>query len=502
MENEAPIINKKNISNVIKVALVSLFSLGASLLSGFIIPKILSVENYGYYQTALLYVAYLGIAPLGFFDGIILSYAGKNEDELPKNLFHYFSRVMFVLHLVLSAVFIILGFALFTGPEKWIFLFLGLQLFFGNMVSFFTNISTMTSNFKLFSKISFASSALRFVDLGVIAILYLAKVSWINEAPFYVFLGISLLPNILMFVVYIIRYRQLVFGKTGMSAAEMRQTALHLIKLGFPLLVGNLVITFILECDRQFVQIAFDISTYAVYAFAYSLLGLISKVVSSISTVLFPELKKRDAKAALSQYPTLIGVMSVTVSLLCFGYYAVHGVVLLWLPKYTDSLKIFRVVLAAYLCYSNTVIINQNYYKSSLMNVRFLIISICCLALGIGLNFAAYYLFGTTYSISLATLITLITWFLLTSLPLSKKIVFKDWNNYFYVLLFAIGFSLLSLLDLWLDAILSTVLFALLILLFERGILSHFVQRIRTIQKKGKEVTAEAVETNEHADEQ
>ena len=483
MDNETAIINKKNIGNIVKVALVSLLTLCASLLSGFIIPKILSVENYGYYQTVLLYVAYIGLIPLGFFDGIILTYAGKSTEELPKNLFHFFWWAMFFYHLILAILFITVGLLFFPGFEKWIFIYLGLQIFFANLGTFFANIATITSNFKTLNRTTCAGSVFRIVVLGTITLIYFLKREWLSDPPFYWFLGISLMPFILIFVIYLIKYRHLVFGRSFLSAKEKRDVTLSLLRVGIPLLISNLLITFILESDRQFVQIAFDVSTYAVYAFAYSVLALINKVVFSISTVLFPELKKRDSETALSQYPELIGAFVLIVSLCSFGYFAIQGIVLYWLPKYTDSLPIFRVILAAYLCYSSTVIINLNYYKANLWNARFLIISLCALALAIGLNFAAFYLFHTTYAISVATLITLLIWFTATSIPLSKKIRFKDWKNYVFVYLFAIGFTLCSFCELWLDAILSVALFILLVLLFQRNIVVHLIQRIKSIKK-------------------
>lgn len=483
MEQSNSLINKRNISNIIKVSLVSLFSLGASLLSGFLIPKILSINSYGYYQTALLYAAYLGVAPLGFLDGIILRYAGKSEEELPSDRFRFYWRIMFLLHLVLGGIFITFGLTLFKGLEKWIFIYLGLQLFFGNISSFFANISTLTSNFKLYNKVSFSATVLRFFNLVIVAVLYIFRKSLISDAPFYIFLGLSLIPTILMFFIYLFRYKSFTFKRNSDASFNKRREVFDLVKIGLPLLISNLLITFLLESDRQFVQIAFDISTYAIYAFAYSLLGLISKLFMSISLVLFPELKKIDSKSAFDQYQNLIGTLLVIISILCLGYFLVHGIVVLWIPKYLGSLKIFRVVISSYLCYASVVIINQNYYKANLMNVRFLIISVFALALAVSLNFAAFYAFGTTYSISLATLITLFIWFIVTSFSLSKKVHFKDRNNYLFLIIFILGYNLCSMLSFWKDFVLSSALLVLLIFLFERDVAARFKIAIGKIRK-------------------
>lgn len=481
MELSSEIINKKNISNIIRVALVSVFSLGAALLSGFVIPRILTASNYGYYQTAHLYAAYLGVLPLGFFDGILLTYAGKKREELPVNRFRFYWIIMFILHVIFMILFVLLGALFFTGMERWILIYLGIQLFFGNLTSFFANISTMTSNFKMYNWITFSATVLRFANLITITLLYLFRKDLITQAPFYLFLGVSLLPTILMFFIYLYKYKEITFGRFDTNEFNPVKETLYLVKIGFPLLISNLVILFILENDRQFVQIAFDIATYATYAFAYSLLGLISNVLISISLVLFPELKKIDSKVAMDQYSDLIGTLSSVVAFLSFGFFVVEAVVLHWLPAYTESLKIFRVVLSGYICYSCSVIINQNYYKANMMNVRFLICSICILALAVGLNFAAYYIFGNIYYISLATLISISIWFLITSFPLSRKIHFTDWRNYLYIFAFIIGFNLFSLIPmLWLDILLSVLLFVLLTVLLQK----HFLIRLFNVFRR------------------
>lgn len=483
MQDSPLIINKKNVLNIIKIAIISAISLGVSIFSGFIIPKILSPISYGYYQTGLLYATYLGIVPLGFLDGIILTYAGKKEEELPIYKFRFYWIVMLFLHLIVSGIFITIAFSAFSGPERWILAYLGVQLFFGNLTSFFSNISTLTSNFKTYNKISFTGTLLRFTILILITLILIYKKEWLNDFPFYIALAISLCPTIIMFFLYLFRYRAITIDKIEKTIFNKKCESTHLIKIGLPLLISNLVILLILENDRQFVQIAYDIETYAIYAFAYSLLSMISKVLISISVVLFPELKKLDKKSVNDQYPSLIGTLCVIVSFLTLGFFAVKGVVSSWLTSYIDSLKIFRVILSSYILYSSSVIINQNFYKTHQKNVYFMISSAISLVLAVGFNLFAHFVFHSTLSISVATLFALLFWFLSTSIPLSKSVQFKDWNNYLYIIIYIIGFNLFALIPyFWVDVLLSCSLFLLLSILLQRKSIS----RLLNVFKKNK----------------
>ena len=49
-----------------------------------LIPKILGVEGYGYWQLIVFYATYLGIFYIGINDGLYLRNGGKELDEINK----------------------------------------------------------------------------------------------------------------------------------------------------------------------------------------------------------------------------------------------------------------------------------------------------------------------------------------------------------------------------------------------------------------------------------
>ena len=57
--------NKKTISDIIKVSLSNFLKLLAGILTGFLLPKILNITDYGYYKTFTLYISYVGIFHFG-----------------------------------------------------------------------------------------------------------------------------------------------------------------------------------------------------------------------------------------------------------------------------------------------------------------------------------------------------------------------------------------------------------------------------------------------------
>ena len=69
--------DKKIYRNIFFVAISNIITLLAGVLVGFVIPKIMSVTDYGYYKIFTMYFAYTGLFHFGFCDGICLYFAGK-----------------------------------------------------------------------------------------------------------------------------------------------------------------------------------------------------------------------------------------------------------------------------------------------------------------------------------------------------------------------------------------------------------------------------------------
>ena len=72
---------KKIFRNIIFVAVSNIITLLAGVLVGFVIPKILTITDYGYYKIFTMYFAYTGLFHFGFCDGIFLYFAGKKYDN-------------------------------------------------------------------------------------------------------------------------------------------------------------------------------------------------------------------------------------------------------------------------------------------------------------------------------------------------------------------------------------------------------------------------------------
>lgn len=264
-----------------------------------------------------------------------------------------------------------------------------------------------------------------------------------SEINYKIYVVALIATNCLLTMWYVYTYRDISFGRSE----KMRDTfpeIVHLIQIGFPLLFANLCSTLILTLDRQFVNVLFDNATYAVYAFAYNMLSLVTVATSAISTVLYPTLKRVDLENIKNNYPILISVILSFVFAANITYFPLCIFVKWFLPKYTGSLIIFRVIFPGLAISSAITVVMHNYYKVLGKNFDYFLKSIVVLVISGIANAIAYTVFRTTISISIASIITMIFWYVLIEQYFVKAIGYDRKKNLWYLLIMLVAFYTVS----------------------------------------------------------
>lgn len=447
MSNDA-ITSKKTIGSIFKVAASNILKLLAGVLVSFLLPKIIGVTDYGYFKTFTLYASYVGLFHFGFADGIYLKYGGKNYDELDKSSFRFYTVFLIGLELLISVIGAIIALFALSGELKFIFVCLAVYLVTENITNHYRIISQITGRFNELSLRTVLQSI--FTALAVVALWFVHRFSD-TEISYKIYTVIYVGINLILTLWYIFTYRDITFGKQDRS---VKKALSEFIKLGFPLLISNLSSALIFTIDRQFVNILYDTDTYAVYAFAYNMLGLITTAMSAISTVIYPTLKRTDESKLKNSYSFLIEIILILVFGCLLVYFPLCWFVKWFLPKYTDSLVIFRIILPGLAINSAVTIVMHNYYKTMGKEINFFAKSIIVLALSAVADYVAYAIFKTTQAISIASIIVMLVWYVLIESYFIRTYKIKWSKNFIYMLLMAAGFYLITCWKLWWAAML------------------------------------------------
>lgn len=184
----------------------------SQVLTGFVLPKLMSVESFGNYRIFMLYGTYAGLLHFGFVDGILFKYGGKNIDDIKiddikrEEISKYFS-VFIVIEAITSMVIIAISVLFFSGSKYgFMFFAIGIYSFVLNVVTFFQYFSQAIMRFGLVSSASLIQAAT--ISMIIISILISKLIGFSKGVNYrtYVVMYISVYCVLLVF--YTLGYKQ------------------------------------------------------------------------------------------------------------------------------------------------------------------------------------------------------------------------------------------------------------------------------------------------------
>lgn len=403
---------KKIIFNIMNVSIGHGFKLLMGLAIGFLLPLVLTIEDFGYYRLFALYLSYVGVVHLGFVDGIYLSYVGDNLDDIKKKGFADTASI-FVINQVLFTVVFILLVTLFSSSERrYIFIMLAINILPLNLTSLLQYVSQITERFREFSNRNIIYSSLIIV---IIIIMYFLNIENYN---FYV-LWFTVI-NYFVAGWYVFSYRHIFSLRPKFGKAQFSDY-FRLTRVGIPLLITNLIVILILNIPKQIVDFYFDIEDFAQFTFSFGLLSVISLFIGAIGTVMYPTLHSINKGLLSKNYQIFNGLVYSFASLFLLSFFPIRMIVDNYLTKYSNTLVILAIIFPIALFSSSINIVKSNYFKLFNKMREFLFASLITALISLVGGILAYYLFKSTSSIAYVSLISFAIWGLILDILISKQ---------------------------------------------------------------------------------
>lgn len=430
---------KQFFKNIFSVLISNVISLVAGVFLGLLLPKFLSIEDFGWYRTFILYSGYVGFFSLGIVDGIVLKYGNKDYEELDQMAF----RSYFYWYVIINGLFVLIMLvSAFVTPDpnmRFIRISLGFYSILINISGYFQQISQITQRFKEFASRKIISSFLRLFN-----VILLALVSYVGIAPTYnIFLFFLIISETILMGWYFFTYRDIIFGQK-MELSQTFKDVLSLSKIGFPLLFANLCTSLILSLDAQIVNMFFKTALFAKYSFAYNLLSLVTIATSAFSVVLYPTLARLKKDDLRKQYQLLSEIVLVLFSIGNFLYFPLSIFIEWYLPKYADSLQFLRIILPGLTLTNLITVLIHNYYKIEGKSAYYFRKSLVVLVLSLIGNLTAYYIFETPIAVSIASIFVILYWYIDLEYLFVKKYSYKRSRNVGYVLINMVAFYIIT----------------------------------------------------------
>jgi len=395
---------------------VLVYSLGNGLILVFgliqflIIPKYLTVEGYGYWQLFVLYASYGGILHLGFIDGILVRWAGRELGQIGNEI-----KVAFIFLLLEQVVVIVplalLLYFLIQPPLQWLWLMVLAYAFVMNLAAFFMFTAQAVRKFRLLTTIN--------VGRGL-AFLILVVLLFVSGYLNYHYVVLAFLTGFLVALFALaFWFRKHLRGEKP-TIPQLWAYGKENINIGIFVLLGNFVIVLFLTIDRLMVSSFFAIEQFAVYAFALAIVMVIYIFVRAVSEVFFPYLSSAAPELRAETYRLGKPAIILAWAFVLAGYFPLARLIEYYLPHYVASLPIMQLLLCTVGFGSLIQILHANFYKVYRKQRQYFLWGITALALSVVLNVLAINVWGTLESVAIATLISFGIWYTINELSLKS----------------------------------------------------------------------------------
>ena len=327
-----------------------------SVLTMLIIPKFISVEEYGYSQLYIFYANYIGFLHLGIPDGIYLRYGGKSYKELDKSLFlsqywlSYFGEIIIVI--CISFTLIINA----SIPEKkYVFFMLAAAAIIVLPRTYFQMILQATDRISEYGKMLVIEKIIYCIMLSLFILT--------SDLNFKVIIISDIIGKLCAFLYTCFVCRDMLFGKMVTLKNAICELIYNL-KAGSKLMLANVATLLLIGVIRIGIEHQWDIEVYGKVSLAINVSNFILVFINAIGIVIFPMLKRMPSHILPELYERLKIIFAVIFSGFLIIYYPMQLIIKSWLPQYEVSLQYMVLIfpMCVYECFVSMLI--NTYMKS------------------------------------------------------------------------------------------------------------------------------------------
>ena len=402
------------------ICIANLINLFISLFTGFILPKYLSIDTYAHIKLFQLYITYIGIAHLGYSDGMYLRFGGKQIDTIDRKCLEQEFKTFRLFQIIVSIIIVIISLII----KNEMLLFCAIVIVPINISNYIRNLYNAIGQFKKYSRYTNINTIFIFV-INII-LLFIIKTDY-----YYTYIIAQIVAYFIYYVFIEYEIKKL-FGKE-----KVKPNINYLfedIKSGFLLLVGNFCNVIFTSIDRIFVKNLIGLVQFAYYSFATSIENLMNVFITPISTVMYNFFCNEKENVTVVKVKRYIVIFSAIIIVMLFP---VKFIINKWLTKYKEAINILFILVSAQYIAIMIRTIHINLYKAEKKQNRYFIIMFSIVIVSIILNMIAYFINKTMTSIAIATLITNIIWYIIGEIDFKEyRLNIKDYVYTFLVLIF------------------------------------------------------------------
>lgn len=362
----------KNFSYTLSSNLISLL---ISTLVTLIIPKLIGVEEYGYWQLYLFYSSYIGFLHFGWIDGIYLRYGGEEYNNLDRKLF--FSQFIMLLSsqlLIGITVWVISGSLVLDADKGFIIKMVALALIIVNTRTMLLYILQATNRIREYARITMSDRI-----LYIILIIFFLLVG-IRD---YKLMIVADLIGKLLSLFYAMYYcKNIVFNKLCIFYFSLYEIVIN-INVGIKLMFSNIASMLIIGIVRFGIERTWDVATFGKVSLTLSISNMTMLFINAIGIIMYPILRRTNQEKLPAIYTTMRYFLMTVLFAVLVIYYPIKTLMSAWLPQYAESLMYMALVFPMFIYEGKMALLINTYLKTLRKEKMMLKINLISMALSL-----------------------------------------------------------------------------------------------------------------------
>ncbi|AYV73355.1 hypothetical protein M1D49_02725 [Bacillus sp. PK3-056] len=432
-------MNKKAISfikNVSYTLTSNVISFIISVLVTLIVPKLVGVNDYGYWQLYLFYSSYVGFMHLGWNDGIYLRYGGSEYRELDKKLF-YSQFYMFVLFQGILSLIVFLLSLYFIKDHNRVFIIqmTSICMFLINVRQMLLYILQGTYRIKEHAQVIIIDRVIYIVNLVFLLL--------IGIRDFQLLIISDLVAKVISLFIVIYFCKDILLQRISVFYFSINEMYKN-ISVGSKLMFANIAGMLIIGIVRFGIERVWNVSTFGKVSLTLNLSNFMMLFISAIGIIMFPILRRTEEEKLPMLYKNLRDLLMLILFGALLIYFPLSTILVKWLPEYKDSLRYMAILFPIVIFEGKTSLLINTYLKTFRMEKTILWVNLVVMVLSLFTVLFTIILIKNLDLTILSIVFLLATRCVISEYYLSKRLeisVFKDINLEIVVTLLFIIFG-------------------------------------------------------------
>lgn len=437
----------KNFSYTISSNLISLI---ISTLVVIVVPKLVGVEEYGYWQLYLFYSSYVGFLHFGWSDGIYLRYGGEEYSDLDKKAFSSQFYMMMLFQFFIAVIIVIVS-LVFCNDNNRVFILtmVAINAVIVNVLSVLLLTLQATNRIKDYAQINIISR----VTYILLIIIFL----FIGIREYRLMIVADLTGKALSLLYAIYACKDIVIKKLNTLNFSFAETTEN-IRVGIKLMFANIASMLIIGVVRFGIEYSWDVSTFGKISLTLSVSNLLMLFINATGIVIFPVLRKLSIEALPELYLIIRDILMAILFGVLVLYFPMNALLSTWLPNYTESL-VFMALLFPISLYEGKMGLLINTYLKTLRKEKFIMkVNLIVLLLSVLSTILTTVIFRNLNAAVLSILLAIAIRSILAEIYLSKALKINVIKDIIYETTLAILFIVIGW---YINSIIGFVLYLL-----------------------------------------